>query len=53
QPAFSGMGYKEGSMPAAERAAKRVMSLPMHPYLQEHEMQRIVEQVRTALQVAE
>ncbi|RMH48362.1 MAG: aminotransferase DegT, partial [Gammaproteobacteria bacterium] len=33
QPAFSGMGYKEGSMPAAERAAKRVMSLPMHPYL--------------------
>lgn len=33
QPAFAGLGYQAGNFPAAERAAQRVLSLPMHPYL--------------------
>jgi UDP-2-acetamido-2-deoxy-ribo-hexuluronate aminotransferase len=33
QPVFAGLGLGPGSMPVAERAAARVMSLPMHPYL--------------------
>jgi len=52
QPAFSGMGYGEGSLPIAEQAAGRVMSLPMHPYLQEHELERISGQVHAALEAA-
>ena len=35
QPAFAYLGYREGKFPVAEAAAKRVVSLPMHPYLTE------------------
>jgi len=38
QPVFSGLGMGEGSFPVAEAAAKRVMSLPMHPYLTEEDL---------------
>lgn len=37
QPAFATGEYPE-SHPAAERAARRVLSLPMHPYLDEQTM---------------
>ncbi|MCP4325921.1 MAG: DegT/DnrJ/EryC1/StrS family aminotransferase [Alteromonadales bacterium] len=33
QTAFKGLGYKEGDFPIAERLAKQVFSLPMHPYI--------------------
>jgi UDP-2-acetamido-2-deoxy-ribo-hexuluronate aminotransferase len=33
QPAFCGLGYQVGDFPIAERAAQRVLSLPMHAYL--------------------
>jgi UDP-2-acetamido-2-deoxy-ribo-hexuluronate aminotransferase len=33
QPAFQNLGYPEGGFPIAEAAARRVLSLPMHPYL--------------------
>jgi len=33
QTAFKGLGYQEGDFPVAERLAKQVFSLPMHPYL--------------------
>jgi len=42
QPVFSYLGYKTGSFPHAEEAAKRVLSLPMHPYLGEDEQAKIV-----------
>ena len=34
QPAFSSLGKRVGDFPIAEAAAKRVMSLPMHPFLE-------------------
>jgi len=34
QPAFSDLGQDEGSFPVAEQVAKRVISLPMHPYIE-------------------
>lgn len=43
QPAFSGWGYRDGDFPVAEAVARRVMSLPMHPYLSEQEQLRIVD----------
>lgn len=49
QPAFRGLGYGEGSFPAAEAAARRVLSLPMHPYLQAGDQDRICEAIRRAV----
>lgn len=45
QPAYSAFGDGEGSLPQAERLSQTVLSLPMHPYLAEHE----IEQVCTSL----
>jgi len=41
QPVFAGLNLHEGSFPIAESAARKVMSLPMHPYLKEDELIRI------------
>jgi len=41
QTAFSYLGYEPGSMPASERVAERIFSLPMHPYLTEEEQDKI------------
>jgi len=38
QPAFDYLGLGAGSFPVAERAASRVVSLPMHPYLEESDL---------------
>lgn len=46
QPAFRGLGYEAGSFPGAERAAERVLSLPMHPYLAAEDQDRICEAIR-------
>ncbi|MEX2480357.1 MAG: DegT/DnrJ/EryC1/StrS family aminotransferase [Gammaproteobacteria bacterium] len=42
QPVFADCGAALGSLPHSERAAGRVMSLPMHPYLSEADQDRIV-----------
>lgn len=46
QPAFFYLGYREGDFPNAERLAKQVLSLPMHPFLRDDEIDYVVEQVR-------
>jgi UDP-2-acetamido-2-deoxy-ribo-hexuluronate aminotransferase len=38
QPVFAGLNLPEGSFPVAESAARRVLSLPMHPYLTDAEL---------------
>lgn len=42
------MGWARGSFPAAERAAGRVLSLPMHPYLADKQVERVSEAVMAA-----
>lgn len=49
QPAFASLGQGVGSFPRAEAIAKRVLSLPMHPYLSEADQDAIVDAVRQAL----
>jgi UDP-2-acetamido-2-deoxy-ribo-hexuluronate aminotransferase len=49
QPAFHGLGYSEGSFPVAEAAARRVLSLPMHPYLQPEDQDRVCAALGRAL----
>ncbi len=45
QPAFSSCGYQWGDFPAAERASRQVLSLPMHPFLGEAEQDRIIDAI--------
>ena len=55
QPVFAelsySMGWARGSFPHAERAADRVLSLPMHPYLQPAQIERIAAAVKIAVRV--
>jgi len=49
QAAYSGLGYHSGAMPVAERVSQQVFSLPMHPYLEDQEIDRIVAAVLAAM----
>lgn len=49
QPAFAHLGYTEGSFPMAEAAAKRVLCLPMHPYLTKTKLTQIIDAIGTIL----
>ncbi len=42
QGAFAPLGYRQGDFPASEELGNRVFSLPMHPYLLDAEVTRIV-----------
>ncbi len=43
QSAFSHLGYENGSMPVSEVISEKIFSLPMHPYLDEDDQDRIIE----------
>ncbi len=45
QKAFNYLGYKEGDMKISEDIAKNIVSLPMHPYLDEKTQEYIVDRV--------
>ncbi len=47
-PHFMKLGYKEGDFPVAEKTAKQVLSLPVHPSVTEHDIKTIVEAFKTA-----
>jgi UDP-2-acetamido-2-deoxy-ribo-hexuluronate aminotransferase len=49
QPVFAHLGWAEGSFPVSEAAARRVISLPMHPYLTEDQQDRVVSALRAAV----
>ena len=45
QQAFSACGHKAGDFPVAEAACKRVLSLPMHPYMSEADVEKVASAV--------
>lgn len=42
QPVFAHLNYQYGDFPNSEKASKEVLSLPMHPYLTDEEVERVV-----------
>ncbi|MGB5620343.1 MAG: DegT/DnrJ/EryC1/StrS family aminotransferase [Desulfobacterales bacterium] len=45
QEAYRHLGYKRGDFPVAERAAARILSLPMYPELTEAQIRYVCEQI--------
>ena len=45
QTAFAELGYKEGSFPVSESMSRRILNLPMHPYLTSEEIDAITDAV--------
>lgn len=56
QPVFADLarerGYAAGSFPVSERAAARVLSLPMHPYQTPADARRVTQALEAALKAA-
>jgi dTDP-4-amino-4,6-dideoxygalactose transaminase len=46
QPCFAYLGYKEGSCPESERAAREVLSLPIYPELTKSQLDEVIDAVR-------
>lgn len=49
QPAYSRFPVAPGGLPVAEKAASRVLSLPMHPYLGDAAQTRVIDAVGRAV----
>jgi dTDP-4-amino-4,6-dideoxygalactose transaminase len=49
QPVFAKLGYHEGDLPEAERAAKEVLSLPIYAELSSEQIHRVVAAITAAV----
>ncbi len=49
QPAFADLDQGPGSFPAAEEAAERVISLPMHPYLTDEQQITVIQALKDSV----
>lgn len=50
QKCFASLGYEPGDFPAAEAAAKEVLSLPIYPELPRADLERVVDELARACQ---
>jgi dTDP-4-amino-4,6-dideoxygalactose transaminase len=48
-PAYRHLGYGPGDFPHAEKAAERILSLPLYPQITPDQQQRVVDALTTAL----
>jgi UDP-2-acetamido-2-deoxy-ribo-hexuluronate aminotransferase len=49
QPVFASLGLGAGSFSKSEAAGRRVISLPMHPYLTEEQQVRVVQALKESV----
>ena len=47
--AFEYLGYQEGDMPESEKAAMRIFSLPMHPYIESDFAEQVADVIRSVV----
>jgi len=47
QPVFRYLGYKRGSFPIAEKMAKRILAIPMNPFINRVEVLKIINVINT------
>jgi len=47
QDAFSDLGYTHGVFPVSEEISRKIFSLPMHPYMREEVIERIVDVIKS------
>lgn len=52
QKAYEGLGYVKGDFPVAEKAAARIVSLPMFPQLTSEQQKRVADEVSRFLGIA-
>lgn len=48
QPAYKHLGYKIGDFPKAESVVDNILSLPMHPYLQDEQIDKVCDVIKQA-----
>jgi dTDP-4-amino-4,6-dideoxygalactose transaminase len=51
QPVFASLGYREGTLPETERAARENLALPLWAGIDEAQQREVVERVRSAARV--
>ena len=49
QGAFSDLGYGPGDFPVSEETSQKIFSLPMHPYLKDEVIDRIIDVITVSL----
>ena len=48
QKVFKKLGYKKGDFPVSEKVSDQIFSIPMHPYLQKDQQDKIIEVLNNA-----
>ena len=43
QAVFKKLGYKNGDFPISEKTSRQILSIPMHPYLDNEKQNKIIE----------
>jgi dTDP-4-amino-4,6-dideoxygalactose transaminase len=46
QPVFKNLGYVKGDFPNAEKASSEVISLPIHPYLENDQVEFVIDSIK-------
>ena len=46
QPIYKNLNFKNGDLPVTEKLAKEVLSLPLHPYLTQEEINYVISSIR-------
>lgn len=50
QPALRSLGYNAGDFPVSENWSDSILSLPMHPHMQDSEVAQVVKAIRSCLE---